>query len=126
MDIRGRDKDMDAGTPGLVDRPQRRVDVFLARPREAQHRGIRQRLGNPPHRLEVARRRRREAGLNYVDVEPLKLARDRNLLLDIHRAAGRLLAVAQRRVEDPDVVRVGQDCRIRVSHRTCPLSQDAV
>ena len=57
------------------------------------------------HRLEVALARDREAGLDHVDAEPLELARDRELLVEVHAAARRLLAVAQRRVEDPDAVR---------------------
>ena len=56
--------------------------------------------GDAPHGLEVALGRGGEAGLDHVDAELLELARDHELLLDVHRRARRLLAVAQRRVED--------------------------
>ena len=56
------------------------------------------------HRLEVAVRRRGEAGLDHVDLEPLELARDAQLLVLGHRGAGRLLAVAQGGVEDDQAV----------------------
>ena len=52
------------------------------------------------HRLEVARRGDREAGLDDVDAEPRELVGDLQLLGRVQRDAGRLLAVAQRRVED--------------------------
>ena len=55
-------------------------------------------------RLEVARRRGGEAGLDHVDAELAERARDLELLLEVHRRAGRLLAVAQRGVEDDDAV----------------------
>ena len=43
-------------------------------------------------------------GLDHVDAEPGELLRDLDLLLRVQRDAGRLLAVAQRRVEDLDAV----------------------
>ena len=62
------------------------------------------------HRLEVARRGDREAGLDHVDAEPRELLGDLQLLLRVQRDPGRLLAVAQRRVEDQysvGIVRLG-------------------
>ena len=58
--------------------------------------------------LEVARRGDREAGLDDVDAEARELLRDLELLLRVERDAGRLLAVAQRRVEDPYSVRLAR------------------
>ena len=112
------------GLRGLVDRAQRRVDVFLAGAREADHGRPGDGLGDSMHRLEIAGRRSREAGLDDIDAEALELARDRELLLDVHGAAGRLLAVAQRGVEDADVVGVGQDVPdigYRFGHRRLSL-----
>src|SRR5439155_3393280 len=51
-------------------------------------------------RLEVAGRADREAGLDDVHAEPSELVRDLELLRRVERDARRLLAVAQRRVED--------------------------
>src|SRR5581483_914743 len=85
-----------------------------------------ERVGDASYGLEVARRGGGEAGLDDVHAEALELARDRELLLDVHRASGRLLAVAQGGVEDADVVGVGQDVAdivYRLGHRRLsPLS----
>ena len=59
-------------------------------------------LGDPPDRLEVAGRGGREAGLDDVDLEAGELAGDLELLGGGQAGAGRLLAVAQGRVEDAD------------------------
>ena len=56
--------------------------------------------GDRLDRLEVAGRGDREAGLDDVDAEPGELLGDLELLGRVQRDAGRLLAVAQRRVED--------------------------
>ena len=56
--------------------------------------------------LEVAGRGDREAGLDDVDAEARELVRDLELLARVERDARRLLAVAQRRVEDDDPVGV--------------------
>ena len=116
MDFRGRDENVNPRMRGLVDCAQRRIDILFAGAREAEHDGFGQRLSDPIHGLEVAGRRSGESGLDDIDVEPFELARERDLLLDVHRASGRLLAVAQRRVEDSDVVGVLR-ARVRVCHR---------
>ena len=54
------------------------------------------------HGLEVAGRGDGEAGLDDVHVEQLELPGDLQLLRRVQRRPGRLLAVAQRRVEDAD------------------------
>ena len=64
-------------------------------------------------RLEVARRRGGEARLDHVDAEVAQRPRDLELLPEVHRRAGRLLAVAQRGVEDDDAVLRG------VAHGRC-------
>ena len=62
--------------------------------------GPRTALRDRLHRLEVALAGNREAGLDHVDAEARELLGDLELLGDVERDAGRLLAVAQRRVED--------------------------
>ena len=57
-------------------------------------------LGDAAHRLEVARRGDRESGLDHVHSQPRELPGDVELLLDVQGRARRLLAVAQRRIED--------------------------
>ena len=62
--------------------------------------------GDRLHRLEVAGRGDREAGLDHVDPESRQLLGDLELLLGVQGDARRLLAIAQRRVEDQYSVRV--------------------
>ena len=50
----------------------------------------------------------REAGLDDVDLEPHELAGDLELLGRGEAGARRLLAVAERRVEDADAIRRGE------------------
>ena len=75
------------------------MSVALARARPAMI-GPCDLAGDRLNGLEVARRGDREAGLDDVDAEPRELVRDLELLGRVQRDARRLLAVAQRRVED--------------------------
>ena len=61
--------------------------------------------GDRLHRLEVALAGDREAGLDDVDPEARQLLGDLELLALVEGDARRLLAVAQRRVEDHDPAR---------------------
>jgi hypothetical protein len=54
--------------------------------------------------LEVTGRGDRKAGLDHVHAEAGELLRDLDLLLGVQRDPGRLLAVAQGRIEDVDPV----------------------
>ena len=56
--------------------------------------------GDRLHRLEVAGRGDREARLDDVDAKVRQRVGDLQLLGEVHAGAGRLLAVAQGRVED--------------------------
>src|SRR4051794_40899074 len=58
-------------------------------------------------RLEVAGRCDREAGLDHVDAQASELVGDLELLLLVEADARRLLAVAERRIEDAYVICVG-------------------
>src|SRR6202035_1401531 len=81
--------------------------------RKTQYSRPGQRLRDTADGFKITRRRRRESSLDDIDIEPLELTRDRDLLFDIHRASGRLFAVAQRGVENPDVIGVGRyGCRV--------------
>src|SRR5438477_5112764 len=51
-------------------------------------------------RREIAIRRDRKARLDNIDAQALELSRQAKLFLEIHRAARRLLAIPQSRVED--------------------------
>src|SRR5690606_458102 len=60
-------------------------------------------LGDRPHALEVALAGDGEAGLDHVDAQARQGVRDLELLPGVQGHARALLAVAQRRVEEPDV-----------------------
>jgi hypothetical protein len=83
------------GLPGAL-------DVHAARAGETADDGLFELLGDRAHRLEIAIAGDREARLDHVHPQPLELASERELLLEVHAAARRLLAVAQRRIEDAD------------------------
>ena len=78
----------------------RAVDVLEAGARQPGDDRAAHRLGDRLDRLEVAVGRDREAGLDHVDAEARELLGDLELLGDVERDAGRLLAVSQGRVED--------------------------
>ena len=61
-------------------------------------------LGDLRHRLEIAFGGDREARLDDVDAHVVEKLGDLQLFLERHRRAGALLAVAQRRVENDDLV----------------------
>ena len=83
------------------------LDVAGRRPRERGDHRPSYRARDLANGLELARRRDREPRLDDVDVETSELLRDLELLRLGERDARRLLAVAQGRVEDPDLIEVG-------------------
>ena len=103
VDVAGRDEQVEVRPLRDADRLDGALGVAVLAPRERRDRdpalGL---LGDPADRLEVAGRGGREAGLDHVHLEPRELARDLELLRGGQAGAGRLLAVAQGRVEDPD------------------------
>ena len=91
---------------GVAHRLPSAVDVGGVGARQAGDDGAVDLAGDRLDGLEVARRGDREARLDDVDAEPRELVGDLELLARVQRDAGRLLAVAQRRVEDEYSVRV--------------------
>jgi hypothetical protein len=104
VQIARRQEDVDARRLAALQRLGGARDVAVVGARERADRRGADRLRDRLHRFEVAVRRRREAGLDDVDLEPLELAGDAELFVLGHRGAGRLLAVAQGRVEDDQAV----------------------
>ena len=88
----------------VLDRTPRGVDVGLVGARETADRRALDVARDRLDGLEVAGRGDREARLDHVDAEARELLRDLDLLLGVQRDPGRLLPVAQRRVEDLDPV----------------------
>ena len=102
MQRRGPDEGVDAPPLGVDERFGGAVDVVGAGAGEAADDRPLDPLGDLGDRLEIAVRGDREAGLDDVDAHLVEELGDLELLLQRHRGAGRLLAVAQRRVENDD------------------------
>ena len=109
----GRQEGVDARRLGPREGLRRALDVAARGAREGRHRDRAHLARDRRDRLEVAGRGDREARLYDVDAQLGEHARDLQLLLDVHRAAGGLLAVAQRRVEDEHAPALGPRRRRR-------------
>ena len=92
---------------GALQRLRGAADVALGGARERRDHRTAHAGRDLGHRVELAFRRDREAGLQDVHVQPRELLGDLDLLGARERDAGRLLAVPQGRVEDPYGVAVG-------------------
>jgi hypothetical protein len=90
--------------PGRLDRLTAAVHVVLVGSRKSAHRAVLDGAGDRVHRLPVAVGRGRKPRLDDIDLEPLELPGNPHLLIAGHRSAGTLLAVAQGRVENDQVV----------------------
>jgi hypothetical protein len=100
----GRDEGVDARAGRELDRRAGPVDVLGRRPGQSRDGAVLDPLGDLADRLEVALGGDREAGFDHVDAHLLEDVGDLQLLLQVHGAAGRLLAVAHGGVEDDDAL----------------------
>ena len=115
MNITRGDERVDPRPFGVSHSLPSRLDISLVAPRETADDGdvtvlvdgVSDGFGNGLDRLEVVFGRGGEPGLDDVHAELRELARDVELLLGGEGGAGGLLAVAERGVEDADVVAVG-------------------
>src|SRR5439155_23716620 len=97
-----RDEDVEPRAARAGERLGRGVDVLRPRAGERGDGGPGDGGGHRARALEVAGRGGGEPSLDDVDTETLELLGDLRLLVRLQRDARRLLAVAQRRVEDGD------------------------
>ncbi len=72
------------------------------RPRQAADRRPLDFLRDSPHRLKISRRTIRKSSFNDIDAQARQLLGDHDLFFDIHAGPWRLLAIPQRRIEDPN------------------------
>ena len=101
---------VDSWTRGILQRAPRGVDVFSSAARETRDDRAVDFASHEIHRLPIAARGDRETGFDDVDPELRERLRDPQFFRLRHAAAGRLLAVAQRGIEDEDAVGVGHRC----------------
>ena len=104
MQRAGGDEGMDARAGGALQRFPGAIDVAARRARQAGDGRCFRLAGDLAHRLEVAVGGDGEAGLDDVDAHLLEHRGDAALLVQVHRRARRLLAIAQRGVEDENPV----------------------
>ena len=120
VDRRRGQEDVKARARGRLQRAGRGRDVLLLRACQCGHAARADLGGHAADRLQLGLRSHREAGLDDVDAQPLELAREAHLLVRSHRAAGRLLAVAEGRVEDGDASAQGTASTGAAAGRSSP------
>ncbi len=108
MDRRGRHECVDARLLRRLHRLARTGDVGGNGAREAGDGRVLHLARDFLHALEVALARNREARLDDVDTHLVENFGDLQFLLEGHRRARRLLAVAQRGVENDDAILFGR------------------
>ena len=104
VQVRGRDERVNAALRGRLDRPRRLLEVGAMAARQAGDHRTADLRGDLTDRFGVGGRGNREPGFDDVHAESVDLTRQLQLLGRPERESGRLLAVAERRVEDADVV----------------------
>ena len=96
------------GSLGVPHRFPGAVDVFVAAAGQPADHGPADRLGDLAHGLEIAGRGDGKAGLDHVHAQLDQGLGNFQLLGQVHAGAGRLLAVAERGVENGDATRRGR------------------
>ena len=100
VDRRGGDEGMNTPRFGRLDGLAGTADIVLVGAGQRADRGILDRLGNGMDRIEITGRSGSKTGLDHIDAHLFQLAGDANLLFLGHRCARALFAVAQRRIEN--------------------------
>ncbi len=104
VQVGGRDEDVDALALGGLECPRGALDVGpVAAGERRNHRTLHMR-GDGAHRFGVGLGGDRKAGLDVVHPQGGQLTGHLQLLVDPHREAGRLFAVAERGVENDEPV----------------------
>ena len=93
---------MDARPGRSFDRLPGPLDVRRAGAGQARDDGTANRRRDGLHRREIAFRGDGKSGFDDVHAQAIELMRQAQLLLHVHAAPGRLLAIAQGSVEYPD------------------------
>src|SRR5580658_699096 len=100
MNVGSRQKNMDAWTGSVLQSLPRALDVRPAGARQSRNDGAADLRGDRPHRFEVAVGSDGESRLDHVHTQAVELMSQTQLFRLVHAAAGRLLAVAKRSVEN--------------------------
>src|SRR6266536_2520099 len=104
MNVAGSKEGVNAGTRRLFQGLPGGVDVLAGAAAQTRYPDAADLARYALYGLEIAMRGDGKAGLNDVHTEPLQLPGQHQFLFGVHAAAGRLLAVAQGRVKDEDLL----------------------
>ena len=104
VNLRGRTEHVNASARRALERFTGPSHVGRHRPSQSRHRCPLRFLTDQAHRLEIALAGDGETRLDDVHTHRIQMPGDLDLLGDVQRGPGRLLAVAQRGVEDSDSV----------------------
>src|SRR5271155_4952353 len=115
VNVRRRDERVNAWSLRVLDGVPRSVDIELRSACQSTDDGAFDLARDRLDGLEVAGRGDRKASLDHVYVEARELMGDLQLFLPVQRDPRRLLAVAQRRVEDQDAICLAASAR-RISN----------
>src|SRR5262249_17764371 len=102
VQVGGGDEGVDAGSGGGLECEAGAVDVGGDAAGQGRDDGTADLGGDAPDRRGVRLGGDGKPGFDEVDIQLVELAREPQLLLDMHREPGRLLPVAQCRIEDDD------------------------
>ncbi len=117
MDGAGGEKDVNPRHSAQFQGFPSAIDVGVVAAGQAADRGAADVGGDFANRLEIAGRGDRKAGLDDVDAQIDQRLGDLHLLGQVHARAGRLLAVAERGVEDFDDAPFGHDRLLTLENR---------
>ena len=104
MDRAGGDEHVESFQACRRQGPGGHVNIARIAARQGADRGAVDQFGDLPDGVEILLRGRRKTGLDDIDAELGQAARQAQLARHAHAATGRLLAVAQRGIEDDDVI----------------------
>src|SRR5215469_4768412 len=102
MDIRGGKENVNARPGGLLQGFPGALYVFTSGAGQARDNGAPHRRGDGTYCLKVAIGGNRKPSFDYVYPQPIQLPRHAEFFFNVHAAAGRLLTIAQGRVEYRD------------------------
>src|ERR1700677_4747261 len=104
MKIGRREKDVKAGPSGRLEAAKRSVNIVLAGAGERRNTAGFDFSGDGTNGIEISRRGNGETSFEHVDAENFQLPRQLQLFRAMHGEARRLFAVAERGVENMDLV----------------------
>src|SRR5262245_4597655 len=104
MDVRGGEKRMDSRSRCDLDGVPCDTDVVLEAARECGDTRAPNVPGDTLHGVEISGGSDRKAGFDDVHTELLELARKAQLFFGVHATTGRLLAIAQRSIENEQAI----------------------